>query len=221
MNIVNSHEPLEKVVYKIGTDGIANVWIRQEASSQETEEGYIAEEVYFKVTPSVISKEEILADSGFFFTAMCDEKPGSMADHLQLEVVRKAKRDQISAACQAIIFAGIDVELSEGVQHFSLTETDQINLFGKMAQLQSGAERLEYHSDGAPCCFYSAADMAKICAEATKYVSLMTTICNSLFVWLANCTTRGEIAGIEWGAEIPDDYKSEVLKAYLAADAAE
>ena len=217
MNIVNSPEPLENVAYKIGTDGMANVWIRLEKPDFEaTEEGYAAEEVYFKVTPSIISETEIRSDPGFFFAALRDAKPGRVADHLQLETVRKAKRDELSSACQETIFAGIDVELSVGVQHFSLTEIDQINLFGKMAQLQAGAERLEYHSDGAPCRFYSAADMGKICEEATRCVSLLTTGCNSLFVWLADCKTQTEINEIKWHSEIPEKYKSEVLKAYLA-----
>ena len=131
------------------------------------------------------------------------------------EEMYKLKHEELSKRCNEIITAGVDVDLSTGPEHFSLTEHDQLNLFGKQAQLAAGAQQLEYHEDGAPCKFYSAEDMGAIIEAVTYFVSFNVTYCNSLFTWLRACTTAAEMAQIEYGEEIPEEYQSEVYKAYI------
>lgn len=133
-----------------------------------------------------------------------------------LKEFKTAKKQEISQACEQIIYAGISVTLADGtVEHFALTEHDQLNLFGKQAQLAAGAEQLEYHSDGKPCRYYSAADMQTIIAAAMQHVSYHTTYCNALNMWVAGCETAEELQQIYYGADVPEQYQSEVLKAYL------
>ena len=102
------------------------------------------------------------------------------------------------------------------MEHFALTEHDQINLFGKQAQLAAGVEQLEYHADGKPCRYYSAADMQAIIEAAMFHVSYHTTYCNALNMWIAGCETAEDVQAIYYGAVVPEKYQSEVLKAYLA-----
>ena len=133
-----------------------------------------------------------------------------------LASARAAKRAEVSADCEAIIYKGVSVTLSDGsAEHFSLTEHDQLNLFGKQAQLAAGAEQLEYHADGQPCRYYSAADMQAIIQAATWHVSYHTTYCNAINMWIADCQTVEEVQEIFYGAEVPEEYRSEVLDAYL------
>lgn len=133
-----------------------------------------------------------------------------------LEEYKTAKKQEISQACEQIIYAGISVTLADGtVEHFALTEHDQLNLFGKQAQLATGAEQLEYHSDGKPCRYYSATDMQTIIAAAMQHVSYHTTYCNALNMWVAGCETADELQQIYYGVDVPEQYQSEVLKAYL------
>lgn len=133
-----------------------------------------------------------------------------------LKEFKTAKKQEISQACEQIIYAGISVTLADGtVEHFALTEHDQLNLFGKQAQLAAGAEQLEYHSDGKPCRYYSAADMQTIIVAAMQHVSYHTTYCNALNMWVAGCETAEELQQIYYGADVPEQYQSEVLKAYL------
>lgn len=54
----------------------------------------------------------------------------TLVDDYDLEQIRTLKKSEISEACEQTIYNGIDVELSTGTQHFSLTEKDQINIFG-------------------------------------------------------------------------------------------
>lgn len=133
-----------------------------------------------------------------------------------LAEVKAAKKAEISAICERVIFSGCDVTLSDGqLHHFSLTEKDQLNLFGKQAQMAAGADQLEYHADGYPCRYYSAADMKDIIESAMWYVSYHTTYCNALNMWIAGCESTEEVQEIYYGADVPEEYRSEVLNAYL------
>ncbi len=222
MHKVYSPVEMETVSYMVNHDGIADVWIRtnQQSEEKEMEEGtqteYSADEVFFQVSPEKISKEEIEADADFFYAQMKDAEDGSNADHLAIEAFRTVKKKELSAMCEETIYAGIDVDVSGEVQHFSLTEKDQINLFGKQAQLAAGVTQLEYHKDGSLCVFYSAEDMTAIITAAMSFVSYHTTYCNSLFAWLTACTKASEINEIVYGVQIPTEYQSEVLKGYLS-----
>lgn len=134
-----------------------------------------------------------------------------------LAELQAAKKQEISVACEKIICAGINVTLADGtVERYSLTIEDQLNLFGKQAQLAAGAAQLEYHADGQPCRYYSAADMQAIIAAAMWHVSYHTTYCNALNMWIAGCETTDEVQVIFYGADVPAEYQSNVLQAYLA-----
>lgn len=61
-----------------------------------------------------------------------------LVDDYDLEQIRTLKKSEISDACEQTIYNGIDVEMSTGTQHFSLTEKDQINIFGLQATIESG-----------------------------------------------------------------------------------
>lgn len=133
-----------------------------------------------------------------------------------LEEIKTAKRAEISAACESTIYKGEDVEINGEWEHFSLSINDQLNLFGKQAQIAAGATQFEYHQDGHPCKYYSLEDMLKIIQAAMSYVSYHTTYCNALNMWLAGAKTKDEVSNIFYGADVPEEYQSEVLQNYIA-----
>lgn len=137
-----------------------------------------------------------------------------------LEEVKSQKKVEISTACESTIHAGIDVKIGENWEHFSLQTNDQINLFGKQYQLANGATSVEYHQDGHPCKYYSAEDMMEIITAAMEWVSYHTTYCNALNMWIAGASSKDEVNAIYYGADIPEEYQSEVLKDYLTKMAA-
>ena len=162
-----------------------------------------------------------LSDDGSVYAA--PEDPGELPEEPYvptpeelLMAAQSRKREEVSAACEQTIYAGVDVELLSGTaEHFSLTEHDQLNLFGKQAQLAAGEAQLEYHADGQPCRYYSAADMQSIITAAMWHVSYHTTYCNALNMWIEGCETAEDVQEIFYGADVPEKYQSEVLKAYL------
>lgn len=133
-----------------------------------------------------------------------------------LDEVKAMKLQEIGMACEQAIYAGVDVDLPGGTEHFSLTEKDQINLFGKQAQMAAGAERFEYHQDGCPCRYYTKEEMQMIVESALSYVTYHTTYCNALNIWIAFAETVEDVNGITYGCEVPEEYQSEVLKDILA-----
>lgn len=64
-------------------------------------------------------------------------------------------------------------------------------------------------------------DAAKFITGAMEFKSYHTTYANSLNMWIKGCSKASEIAKIEYGAPIPEEYQSEVLKDYLAEMAAD
>ena len=135
-----------------------------------------------------------------------------------LAELQAVKKREISQACEATIYSGVDVTLTDGsTEHFGLTEHDQLNLFGKQVQLAAGTTELEYHADGQPCRYYSAADMQTIIAAAMQHVSYHTTYCNAVNMWIAGCESTEEVQAIYYGADVPEEYQSDVLKAYIAS----
>lgn len=133
-----------------------------------------------------------------------------------LAELQAAKKQEIATACEQIIYAGINVSLSDGsTGHYSLTVEDQLNLFGKLSQISAGATQLEYHADGQPCQYYTAADMQAIIQAAMWHVSYHTTYCNAINMWIAGVKTAEELQAIFYGADVPVEYRSEVLNAYL------
>ena len=219
MHKVNSPVEMQDLMFKTGTDGVSHAWMRKnQIELPETEDGpsgYEADEVY--ITTEEMTEEDLYDDFDFIFNTMADYPDGSNADHLFPLNYKKVKREEISAACESSIYNGVDVTLSGGTEHFSLTEKDQLNLFGKQAQLAAGVTQLEYHQDGRACKYYSAEDMQAIIGAAMQHVSFQTTYCNSLFMWLESCTKASEMAEIVYGCEVPVEHQSAVLKVYMNA----
>lgn len=133
-----------------------------------------------------------------------------------LDELKQQKISEVSAACKDTIHAGVDVELPTGsTEHFSLKEEDQINLFGKQAQITAGITQLEYHQDGHPCRYYTVEEMTAIITAAMQFVSYHTTYCNSLYTWINAVTEKDDLQEIAYGVTIPIEYQSEVLQTYL------
>lgn len=161
-----------------------------------------------------------LSDDGSVYVPPADPEPVTPPEPYEptLAELQTAKKQEISKTCEQIIYSGISVTLADGtVEHFALMEHDQLNLFGKQVQLAAGADQLEYHSDGQPCRYYSAADMQRIITAAMQHVSYHTTYCNAINMWIAGCESTEEVQEIHYGADIPEEYQSDVLKAYIAS----
>lgn len=140
-------------------------------------------------------------------------------DDRTLDEIRADKLAELSADCNAAITAGMDVETTKGTEHFSLQETDQINLTTALSAVQSGAAGYPYHADGQLCRLFTAAEIQAIAAVSVKHKLYHTTLCNHLLTWARRAETREELSGITYSAiGLPEDLATN-MAAVLAASA--
>ena len=120
-----------------------------------------------------------------------------------------------AANCNA---AGMDVETSQGAEHFSLQETDQINLTTAYNAILSGAAGYPYHADGALCRMFTAEEITAISNASIAHKLYHTTLCNHLLTWARRAETAEELAGIAYTAEgLPEDLAANMAQVLAEA----
>ena len=140
-------------------------------------------------------------------------------DDRPLDEIRADKLAELSASCNAAITAGMDVETTQGTEHFSLQETDQINLTTALSAVQSGAAGYPYHADGQLCRLFTAAEIQAIAAASVRHKLYHTTLCNHLLTWARRAETKEEISGITYAADgMPDDLAANMAAVLAAAE---
>ena len=136
-----------------------------------------------------------------------------------LEELRADKEAQLSAACNSAIVAGLDVETSQGTEHFSLQETDQINLTAAYNAILSGAASYPYHADGQLCRMFTAEEITALSNASISHKLYHTTLCNHLLTWARRAETAEELGGITYSADnLPEDLAANMTQ--VLADSA-
>ena len=140
-------------------------------------------------------------------------------DSRPIDIVRADKLVELSASCNAAITAGMDVETTKGTEHFSLQETDQINLTTALSAVQSGAAGYPYHADGQLCRLFTSAEIQAIAAASVKHKLYHTTLCNHLLTWARRAETKEELSGITYAADgMPEDLAANMAAVLAAAE---
>lgn len=135
-----------------------------------------------------------------------------------LDTIKAEKEAKISSACNAAIVAGMDVTTTQGTEHFSLQETDQINLTTAYNAILSGASGYPYHADGALCRMFTAEEITSISNASIAHKLYHTTLCNHLLTWVRRAETEDELNGITYTAEgLPDDLSANMAQVLAAA----
>lgn len=204
-------------IYKIGTnvpaltiENVVSCTDNEVRTDEGTVYGPFAEDCELSATPDCAGtlradwrREHCLADYPELMT---------------LDELRAGKLAELSAACNAAITAGCDVVLSSGTGHISLTAEDQINLSTAMTAVEQGAEGYPYHLDGQLCAIFPAADIQTMAQTATRHKLEHTTYYNHLAAWVRRCGTAEELAGITYGAALPQDLEDNMAAILGAAN---
>lgn len=136
-----------------------------------------------------------------------------------LPVVRAAKLKEISEACNSMIIAGIDLELTEGTVHFNLSIEDQSNIANLFRVVELGGTEFPYQSDGGVCRIYTAAEIAQIYVAAQTMITSQTTYHNELKMYVQSLETAEDIAAVQYGMTLPDPYLTEMNEKLAVAQA--
>lgn len=139
-------------------------------------------------------------------------------DKRPFDEIRTEKLSSLSETCNQTIVAGMDVETTEGVEHFSLEETDQINLTTALSAIEQGAKGYPYHADKKLCRMFTAVEIKAIAEKATAHKLYHTTLCNHLLTLARRATTTAELDEITYSADcLPPDLAENMKKILIAA----
>lgn len=125
-----------------------------------------------------------------------------------LESEKEWKIKFLSDECNAKILNGVDVETTQGVEHFSLEETDQINLTTAYSAVMTGMAGYPYHADKTLCRMFSAEEIKAVSDAAIAHKMYHTTLCNHLMMWARRVETVEELDLITYSENnMPQDLK--------------
>ena len=127
-----------------------------------------------------------------------------------LDTIRTAKLLEISKACNAVIVAGIDVQIGERTDHFNLALEDQSNINNLFRVVELGGTEFPYQADDGTCTVYSAQEIAQIYIAAQGHITSQTAYHNALKAYVNSLETSEEITTIQYGMPLPDPYATEL-----------
>ena len=164
----------------------------------------------YDIFMQAIQHDEVIIDEEDTEWPDYNEEP-LIPDDGAIDFVRQSKLSEMSYECRKAIERGFDINVHEENRHFSLTTQDQLNLMSLSAMAQT-SDKIPYHADGESCIYYTAAEINTIIAAMNSHKIYHTTYYNALKAYINSLDTIEEITAITYGIEIPDEYKSEVLK---------
>lgn len=124
---------------------------------------------------------------------------------------KESKMSELSTICNEMIYAGTDVQLSDGsTKHFTYTLADQANVSEMFTAVIAGATEYPYHADGESCMMYNAADIITIYSTLSGMKTGQITYQNQLKQYAKTLNTVEDIETVTYGQELTGEY----LEAY-------
>ena len=83
-----------------------------------------------------------------------------------------------------------------------------------MGQVQAGIEQIPWHTSDHDehCEYFTNEQMKSIIEKATGFLTYHITYFRDLRIYINNLSSKEEIEAVEYGIQIPNEYKSDVLK---------
>ena len=127
-----------------------------------------------------------------------------------LSFIMAAKLAEISNMRNAVIVAGVDIELGEESVHFNLSIEDQSNINNLFRVVELGGSEFPYQSDGGVCRVYSANEIVQIYIAAQTLITTQTTYHNELKQYVQSLDNAEAISSVEYGMTLPEPYLTEM-----------
>ena len=155
-------------------------------------------------TPAIPTKGNV--ESSTTFTAKFEYVPTEEELQAEFESAKQNKIAELSSACQAAIYAGVDV----GGKHYSYTLQDQKNLEDAITIASQTALEVPYHADGESCSLYSYVGLQQIYIAEQINLTQHTTYFNQMKQYIIDTfTDRSMIEGLQgivYGTELTGTY---------------
>lgn len=135
----------------------------------------------------------------------------------ELDIAKRTKLTELSAACKSVILSGVTVLLADGYQHnFKLTTEDQLNLMLIENQLaDESTSAFMYHETDGACRLFSREDMVKIISAYRQHVLYHTTYFNAVKQYIKAQQDEAKVNAFKYGmeilAEVADPFVKQIL----------
>ena len=137
-----------------------------------------------------------------------DETRNKEIEKQSLLALKNKVNLRLNEECTKAISEGIDLETSQGTEHFSLTDVDQLNIKAIYDTVKSGAKSAFYHADGKLCRAFTDEEIIKLMEASMKHVTYNTTLCNHLHVQVSNAKIKENIVNVEFSVNsLKDTYR--------------
>lgn len=166
------------------------------------------EQIYLQHNGFVLVAEDEESENGYSITPDTDKWESWKAEQPDpVEIVREAKIEKLSVACNTAINAGTQVQLSDGsTESFTYGLVDQSNVSEMFNAVLLGATEYPYHANDDDCRMYSAQDIVAIYATLSAFKTGQTTYHNQLKRYTKALTTQEEIQAVTYGQELTGEY---------------
>lgn len=137
-----------------------------------------------------------------------------------LEEIKEQKIAEMNAEQQKIIQYGVEVTLTDGTtERFTLKDQDQMSLMGLQTLAAQGVDKIPWHEadNTEHCKYYSAEDMGRITGAALSFISYQVTYFRDLRIYINSLPDKESMQSVIYGTYIPQEYQSEVLADFYAA----
>ena len=150
--------------------------------------------------------ESGIIENSTTFVAEFEYVPTEEELQAEFESAKQNKIAELSSACQAAIYAGVDV----GGKHYSYTLQDQKNLEDAVTIASQTALEVPYHADGESCGLYSYVDLQQIYIAEQINLTQHTTYFNQMKQYIIDTftdrNTIEDLQGIVYGTELTGTY---------------
>lgn len=137
------------------------------------------------------------------------EEPEAVTNEDILNDLKSRKKEEFKKIKDSTIYAGCDVNTSQGKEHFSLTPEDQSDIKALYDEVSKNPSiSLLYHSEGTICRFFSAEEITNLYMSAMQYKTYHTTYENHLCAWVDRVKSVDELNLIRYGSALPDDLQT-------------
>lgn len=136
-----------------------------------------------------------------------EERSAADLEKDRIEPARNKKISEIHAACNAVIVAGADIQLSsESAEHYDYKEKDQINIKEMFDAVRMGATEYPYQDENGNCRVYSAEEIIKIYQTLAGNKTAQQTYYNQLKKYINTLDSTEAIAAVTYGQPLTGEY---------------
>lgn len=124
----------------------------------------------------------------------------------ELQNFIERKISALSETCEKTIYNGLELELSEGKEHFEYKNQDQTNIKAMFDAVVFGAEKYPYQSEDGKCRVFTAQDIITLYTSLEGLRTAQLTYYHQLKDLVNTLETEEEINAVTYGQELKGEY---------------